>query len=166
MTEAAGSGAQLRLLGDELLSPKIPRALEVLGYRTSHVGHSDHGAPVRGSTDAQIIAYAQLTSQIIVTSNHDMMLLCEEAGQRFVWVDPFGKQLSRAEQVLVVFRQIDSWAEILSDGTSCVRSQRTKCSSISATEAVRLVGQRMRDLQRHRRSSSKAVRSDTDGLFS
>jgi predicted nuclease of predicted toxin-antitoxin system len=91
---------------DELLSPRVPQALRVLGFATTHVGNVGDGAPPRGSPDSEVLAYALRTNQIIVTSNHDMMMICDEADQRFVWLDPRGRQYSRVEQVLLVFSQI------------------------------------------------------------
>jgi predicted nuclease of predicted toxin-antitoxin system len=91
----------------------VPRALRVLGFSTTHVGNIDDGAPARGSPDSDVLAFARQTNQTIVTSNHDMMLICNEADQRFVWLDPRGRQYSRVEQVLLVFSQIDQWEELL-----------------------------------------------------
>lgn len=146
----------MRFLWDEQLSHQVPRALRVLGLNTTHVGNEADGAPARGSSDLDIIDFAAQTKQIIVTSNHDMMLLCAEASQRFVWLDPRGKQLSRVEQTLLVFRQIHRWDSILSGGSdACVRSMRTKCESISPLEAARLTGQRMRSLQKRHRVKKK-----------
>ena len=94
MTTTHYPSARTRLLWDEQLSAKVPQALRVLGFFTSHVGHEGDDAPARGSTDREVIEHAQQTNQIIVTSNHDMMLICEEAGQRFVWLAPRGGQYS------------------------------------------------------------------------
>ena len=82
----AANRPQVRLIWDELLSHAVPRALHELGFKTTHVGAN--GAPERGSSDAQVIEFARKTNQIIVTSNHDMMMLCDEVGQHFVWIDP------------------------------------------------------------------------------
>jgi predicted nuclease of predicted toxin-antitoxin system len=137
------------------LSPKVPRALRVLGFATSHVGHDDDGAPPRGSSDRDVLDYARHTTQIIVTSNHDMMLICAEAAQRFVWLDPRGRQYSRAEQVLIVFTQIEQWETLLhGDPDCCVRAMRTKCDAIEPAEAARLAHRRMRELRRRKRHGS------------
>ena len=109
MTTGQYPTARTRFLWDELLSPRVPRAFRELGFATSHVGHEGDDAPPRGSTDRVVIDYAERTNQIIVTSNHDMMLICAEAGQRFVWFDPRGRQYTRTDQVLVVFTQIERW---------------------------------------------------------
>lgn len=85
--------------------------------------------------------------------NHDMMMICAEAGQRFVWIDPRGRQLSAVEQVLLVFSQIEVWERLLAaDQGVCVRSMRTKCEPIQAGEAARLAEQRMRVLRRRQQA--------------
>jgi hypothetical protein len=99
-----------------------------------------------------VLEHALRTNQVIVTSNHDMMMICAEAGQRFVWLDPRGRQYSRADQVLIVFTQIDQWGQILAqNSTQCVRALRTKATAIDADEAARLARARMRDLRRRQR---------------
>jgi predicted nuclease of predicted toxin-antitoxin system len=141
------------LIWDEQLAPKVPRALRELGFKTTHVGHKTDGSPERGSSDEGIIEYSLRTNQIIVTSNHDMMLLCAEAGQRFVWLDPRGKQLGGIEQTLLVLRQIQEWESTLNSGSNiCVRAMRTKCDPIEPAEAARLAGQRMKSILRRQRS--------------
>jgi hypothetical protein len=91
---------------------------------------------------------------VIVTSNHDMMLLCDEAGQRFVWTDPRGRQFRREEQVLLCFQQIRAWEEILESG-QCVHAFRTKAIPIDSAEAARLAMQRFRALRRRQRTSAR-----------
>ena len=150
----AADRPQVRLIWDELLSHAVPRALRELGFNTTHVGAESDGAPARGSGDAIVIAYAQQTGQVIVTSNHDMMLLCDEADQRFVWIDPRGRQLRREDQVLLCFQQIRQWEEILESGL-CVRALRTKAVPITSSEAQRLATQRFKELRRRQRAASK-----------
>ena len=124
-----------------------------LGFSTTYVGNEGDAAPARGSPDSDVLEFAQRTRQIIVTSNHDMMLICAEAGQRFIWIDPRGRQYSAREQVLLVFSQIEEWERLLgSPNGACVRSMRTKCEPIGADEAARLSLQRMRVLRRRQQS--------------
>ena len=88
---------RVRLLWDELLSPLVPQALAILKFNANYIG-SRSGSPApppRGSADEDIVTFAKRTNQVIVTSNHDMMLICEQAGQRFVWIDPHGRKLSQ-----------------------------------------------------------------------
>lgn len=89
-----------------------------------------------------------------MTSNHDMMLLCDEAGQRFAWIDPRGRRLRREEQVLLCFGQIQRWEEILEAGL-CVRALRTKVVPIESSEAARLATQRFRALRRRQRTTAR-----------
>ena len=148
--------SSIRLIWDENLAPKVPRALRELGLRTTHVGHHEDGSPKRGSSDSEIIDYSLKSNQIIVTSNHDMMLLCAEAGQRFVWLDPRGNQLGGIEQTLLVLRQVQEWESILSsDEKVCVRAMRTKCERIDPGEAARLAGRRMKAIQKRQRAKRR-----------
>ena len=66
-----------------------------------------------GSTDRVVVEFALRTNQVIVTKNHDMMTICAELGQRFVWLDPLGKGLSREHQVVLVFQQVRDWERCL-----------------------------------------------------
>lgn len=161
----AAKRPRIRLLWDELLSFRVAKALNALGYNVTWVGSDQHdGVPPRGSTDAEVIDYAQRTNQVIVTSNHDMMLLCDEADQRFVWIDPRGRQLDAERQVLLCFAQMRRWEEILgSDPGACVHALRTKVEAIESSEAARLAGQRFKAIQRKQRAvRSRAVA--TSGL--
>lgn len=148
----AADRPQVRLIWDELLSHAVPRALRELGFKTTHVGAD--GAPQRGSSDAQVIEFARKTNQIIVTSNHDMMLLCDEVGQQFVWIDPRRRQFLREEQVLLCFGQIRRWEEILATG-ACVRAMRSKAVPIDSAEAARLAAQRFRAIRRRQSRGTK-----------
>ncbi len=117
--------------------------------------------PPQGSTDAEIVQFALRTNQVIVTSNHDMMLICEQEGQRFVWLDPRGRQLSQRQQVLICLTQIEEWKEILTRPNGlCVRALRTKASAILASDAARLAGERMRRLERRKRAAARRAVGD------
>lgn len=155
---------QIRLLWDENLSSLVPQALRVLGFRTTWVGSLDDGAPSRGSSDAAVVEYSQKTNQVIVTSNHDMMTLCDELGQRFVWLDPRGKTLAREAQVLLVFQQIATWEKLLLEQPGiCVHARRTACEAIASGEAARLATNRMRKILRRERRNRRAMRPETHG---
>ena len=159
----AAATKNIRLLWDEQLSPSVPKALQILGFRTSYVGSTDDEQPVRGSSDREIVAHARRTNQIIVTSNHDMMLICAEANLRFVWIDPRGRKLTKSHQVLLVFEQIEEWQLMLkADPASCIRALRTKCYPIVPSEAARLAKQRMRELSRRRRKKTPIGHLETD----
>ena len=156
----------IRLMWDEQLSPRVADALRALGFHMTRVGRTDDGAPPKGSGDAVVLAFAQKTHQTVVTSNHDMMTLCDEAGQRFVWLDPHGRHFRLEEQVLLAFQQIRSWGQILDEHPDrCVRALRTKCEPIQSDEAARLAVQRMRSLERKRRARvRRRQRSGQDPL--
>lgn len=143
----------VRLLWDEDLSPKVPEALRVLGFRTIWPGQEP--APPRGSSDRTLVDYALTSNQVIVTSNHDMMTLCDEQGQRFVWLDPRARQLTRTDQVLIVFTQITRWNEILNeDPAACIKAMRTTCTPIRSGDAARLALNRMRAIERRKRKKA------------
>lgn len=103
--------------------------------------------------------FAARTNQVIVTKNHDMMTLCDEAGQRFVWIDPRGRQLSRPAQVLLVFSQIDDWEVTLRDHPDiCIHARRTGCKPIASAEAARLARNRMREIRRRKRQATRSAK--------
>lgn len=144
---------RIRLIWDELLGVRVPHALRVLGFNVTWVGADDPGVPPKETKDPEIIAFAKRTNQVIVTSNHDMMTLCDESGQRFVWIDPYGRTLNGEAQVLLVFQQVAKWEQLLSDHPDmCIIARRSGCKPIASNEAARLAYNRMRALERKRRS--------------
>ena len=101
---------------------------------------------------------------MIVTSNHDMMTLCDELDQRFVWLDPKGKTLAREAQVLLVFQQIAEWERLLAEQPGmCIHARRTACKVIASGEAARLAANRMREIQRRTRRKQRAARAEAPG---
>jgi predicted nuclease of predicted toxin-antitoxin system len=163
-TRAKRERPRVRLLWDENLSSLVPKALQVLGFRVTWVGSDAEGVPPKGSTDAEVAGFARRANQVIVTSNHDMMTLCDELGQRFVWLDPRGKKLPREAQVLLVFKQIAAWEKVLSEQPGmCVHARRTSCKAIASAEAARLARNRMRELSRRSQRKRRAARIETPG---
>lgn len=161
-TRAQRQRPRIRLLWDENLSSLVPKALRVLGFRTTWIGAADEGVPPQGSSDAGVVEFARRTNQVIVTSNHDMMTLCDEVGQRFVWLDPKGRTLAREAQVLLVFQQIAKWEQILLDQPGmCIHARRTSCKSISSSEAARLARNRMREIRRRALRKQGAKRKES-----
>ncbi len=147
---------RIRLIWDEQISNKVAQALRALGFNVTWVGSDDPGVPARGSGDDAVVDFAKRSNQIVVTSNHDMMTLCDEAGQRFVWIDPYGRQLRREDQVILAFQQMGRWEQLLAEHPDlCVRALRTKCMPMESAEAARLARQRMRSLERKRRSRAR-----------
>ena len=137
-----------RLLFDENLPWRVASALRELGHNVSYVGNEPDGAPPRGSSDETIIDHARATNQIVVTSNHDMVLLCLEQPQPVIWLDPHGRKITRDEMVVLVFQAAHVWEEMLqsASGPVCIRALRTKNERLSVERAVRLVEQRMKRL--------------------
>lgn len=163
-TRAQRDRPRVRLLWDENLSSLVPQALRVLQFRTTWVGAPDDGVPPQGSSDAEVVTFAHKTSQVIVTSNHDMMTLCDEVGQRFVWLDPRGRTLAREAQVLLVFQQIAAWEQILNEQPDmCIRARRTACKAIASAEAARLAHNRMAEIRRRARRKQSAARAQAPG---
>lgn len=141
--------ATLRLLFDECLPWKVAEALLTLGFNTSYVGREEHGQPPRRSSDEAILAHATKTGQMIVTSNHDMILLCVEQNEPVVWIDPRGRKIGHEELVVLAFTGIAGWQRDLEARTSpmCLRVLRTKTEMMSLDRAKRLVERRMRALR-------------------
>ena len=88
-------------------------ALRKLEYKASYVGHAKDGGPTRGSSDHAILDHARATNQLVVTSNHDMVLLCAGEGQSVIWSDPRGRQITRDEMVVLVVRAAREWEGML-----------------------------------------------------
>ena len=144
--------AGIRLLFDENLPWRVAAALQVLEFAVSFVGDdsASPASPRRGSEDEVVLNHASGANQIIVTSNLDMILLCVERHQRVVWLDPRGRQLRRADLVLLVFRNINDWTDRLGNATDpvCLRVMRAKTETLELDEAGRRVRNRMSGLSR------------------
>ncbi len=135
----------------------VARALRELKFNTSHVGHETDKAPIRGSTDEVVLGHARSTGQTVVTSNHDMILLCAEQNESVIWIDPRGKQYRRSEMVVLCFKGIEDWERRLGDSDEpvCVRVLRTKAETLTIGRAAHLARQRMRRLQTRERRRSR-----------
>jgi hypothetical protein len=136
----------------------MPEALRVLGYNASWVGNDADGAPITGSSDEDVLGHAKRTGQVVVTSNHDMILLCAEQEESVVWLDPRGRQFKRDEQVVLVFRTAADWESLLAAATEpvCLRALRTKTEILTLDRAAHLVQQRMRVIAARKRRQAKA----------
>lgn len=154
---------RIRLLFDELLPASVARALNELGFRTSHVGDERHQQPPRGSSDERVLDHASATNQIVVTSNHDMIMLCAERQQSVVWIDPRGRQFRHDELALVAFQGVVAWHRLLDEqaAPACVRVLRTKVEVLPLEKAAALAAGRMRELRtRRRRRTRQSPRDD------
>ncbi|MCY4102477.1 MAG: DUF5615 family PIN-like protein [bacterium] len=153
--------ARLRLLFDENLPWRVAEALRILEYRVSYVGmKANHdSAPPRGSSDEEVLEYAQHTNRIVVTSDLGMVMLCAEAGHRVIWIDPRGCQLRRVDMVFLVFKQIHDWEERLerADGPICLQAMRTTTKSLDLGEAARFARGRMRQIRPARKPRKRTT---------
>lgn len=140
--------ARLRLLFDENLPWTVAEALRVLEFDVSYVGmEAGHDpAPPRGSSDEDILEHARRTNRIVATSDIGMVFLCAKAGQSVIWIDPRGRQLRRADMVLLVFKQIHDWEERWeqADRPVCLRAMRTTTNVLDLDRAARLARNRMK----------------------
>lgn len=109
-----------------------------------------------GASDIKVVEFARRRSCIIVTENHDLMVWAAGQGVRFVWLDARSRSLRLAEQVLLLFNQIDHWATLLErHPTLCVHAGRTFCDVIEPSEASRRARARM---VRRRRADERRKR--------
>jgi predicted nuclease of predicted toxin-antitoxin system len=138
----------LRLLFDECLPWDVAEALLALGFNASFVGREEHGQPDRRSSDETILAHAMKTNQVVVTWNHDFILLCVEAGATVIWIDPRGRQILHDELAVMAIKGIAAWQRVLDehDGPVCLRVLRTKTELLPLERAGSLVRRRMRGL--------------------
>lgn len=152
--------ARLRLLFDENLPWRVAEALRILEYRVSYVGMEEGEAvPPRGSSDEEVLGHAKRTNQIVVTSDLGMVILCAEAGQSVIWIDPRGRQLHRAAMVFLVFKHIHDWEERLecADGPICLRAMRATTNSLDLDEAARLARGRMKRISPARKPRKRTT---------
>jgi predicted nuclease of predicted toxin-antitoxin system len=155
----------VRLLFDEVLPSSVARALNELGFHTSHVGHEAHGQPPRGSDDEVVLAAAIRTNQVVVTYNHDMIMLCAQERQPVIWIDPRGRQFRHDELAVLSFGGIARWHELLvaADGPVCVRVLRTKVEVLPLDRAWALAERRMRLLKRRSRLRRATRPAEAEG---
>jgi predicted nuclease of predicted toxin-antitoxin system len=152
-------------LYDELLPWRVAESLRALEYRVSYVG--DNEQPPRGSPDEEVLDHARKTNQVVVTSNHDMIMLCAEVGESVIWLDPRGRQLRREEHVVLAFTNIAQWQELLlqADAQVCVRALRTKNEVLTLERAFTLAERRVRALRARKRSRARSTPSQPNALF-
>lgn len=157
-----GAQAGIRLLFDENLPWRVASALRELELRVSYVDdkHGSPPSPAQGSSDEVVLSHASRFNQTVVSSNHDMILLCVERGQQVIWIDPWGRHFRRAELALLVFKHIDDWAQRLKASSEpvCLRALRTKTETLQLDEAAHLVRKRMSSIARKRARSQQLRR--------
>lgn len=143
---------QIRLLFDEHVSPRVARALGELGCRVGYVGGDKQ--PPKGTEDADVLAHARTANQIIVTTNHDMIVLCAEEAESVVWLTPRDKDLTLEAVAAMCFAQLREWESLLAhaSGPVCVMAHKTKCDVIPLERAKRIALERGKRRRRRRRS--------------
>ncbi len=104
-----------------------------------------------------VLNHARKTNQVIVTSNHDMILLCAEENECVIWIDPRGRQFKRTELVPLVFTRVEEWQEMLTMTSEpiCLHVLRTKTQVLALERARHLVVQRMRKLRARQRGQAR-----------
>lgn len=152
----------LRILFDELVSPKIARALAILDINASYIG-SSVGSPVpppKSSTDEEVLNFAAKTNQVVVSNNHDLIVMAAERQQPVIWVDPCGRQLHLEQWVALCFRDIRKWDHFYGKrdmDSICVRTMRSGMKKMSFEEAKSLAEKRMKIVET--RKAKRDVRS-------
>jgi hypothetical protein len=109
-----------------------------------------------------VLDHARKTNQIVVTSNHDMILLCAESNESVIWIDPRGRQFKRTELVPLVFNHVEEWQQVLVDSEEpvCIQVLRTTTRVLTLERARHLVVQRMRRLAARKGAKAKKPKSD------
>jgi hypothetical protein len=143
----AGRAAKIRLLFDELYSPRVARALYELKFHAYHVG--GEGQPPRGSSDRDVLAHARTQHQTIVTFNLDMIMLCAEELESVIWVDPRGRGFTRIDMVHRAFSGIEEWEALLQAAVEpvCLRVLKTKTIALDLPTAYQMADTRLRKLR-------------------
>ena len=101
----------IRLLFDELASPRVAKALAALDFKAFHV--NQEGQPPKGTEDEDLLLHARKTNQVIVTGNHDMVVLCAEEQESVVWLDPRDKDMTLAAQTLMCLNHVQEWDRLV-----------------------------------------------------
>ncbi len=134
--------SQTRLLFDEDVSPRVARALYELGFHVFHVGQK--GQPEKRTKDPAVLDHAIKCNQVVVTRNHDMIMLCAERGVSVVWLDPHGTRLSIDRQAALAFGSIRQWTDALEGASEavCVRALRTRVRTMPVADGADLAAKR------------------------
>lgn len=150
----------IRVLFDELASPRVALALKELGFAVRHIGQDLQ--PEKGSEDEAVLDHAKRTNQVVLTNNHDMIVLCCEAEESVIWLDPRDKDMTFAAQVLLCFGQISEWQALLqaTPGPTCIHARKTKCDAIPLERAKRMALERGK---RRRRQEARRKQQAAEG---
>jgi predicted nuclease of predicted toxin-antitoxin system len=146
---------QLRLLIDENLSPRIARALHELGYRVEAVHDAEGLGAGDGVPDEKVLEIAKQRKQVIVTINLDMVLICIEAGEPVIWIDPRRRRsLTYAEMVIRFFEGVPKWEHLVGPDV-VVHALKTKDEVLSFADARRRLLDRIAKQRRAVRHRSR-----------
>jgi hypothetical protein len=91
-----------------------------------------------------VLASAKRLNQAVVTTNHDMIVLCLEEGESVIWLDPRDKDLTLAAQADMCFKQIGEWEQHLvsASETVCVVARKTRTEVMKPERAKRIAMER------------------------
>lgn len=111
-----------------------------------------------------VLEHARIANQIIVTTNHDMIVLCAEEGESVIWLTPRDKDISLEALTWMCFSQLHEWQRLLEDasGPICIMAQKTKCAPVPMDRAKHLALERGK--RRRRRETSRARRASEGEL--
>lgn len=70
----------------------MARALKSLDLNVNWIGGSKQ--PPKSTDDEDILGWVRRTNQVVVTTNHDMVVLCAEAGETVIWLDPRDRDIT------------------------------------------------------------------------
>jgi hypothetical protein len=105
-----------------------------------------------------VLEHARNVNQTIVTTNHDMIVLCAEEEESVIWLTPRDKDISLEALVGMCFSQLREWQRLLDDTSEpvCIMAHKTKCMSVPLDRAKRVALERGK--RRRRRERAKARR--------
>jgi hypothetical protein len=150
---------RLRLLIDENLSPRIARSLHELGYHVEAVHDAKGLGAGKAIPDERILEIAKERNQVMVTINLDMVLICIEAEEPAIWVDPRRKRsLTYPEMVVRFFEGVPHWDRLVEPGV-VVHALKTKDEVLTFEQARRRVLDR---IAKKRRAARRVAQRRAD----
>ncbi len=152
-----------RLLFDEDVSPRVARALYELGFHVFHVDQK--GQPPKGGPDPEVLDHAIRCNQVVVTKNHDMIMLCAERGVSVVWLDPQGTPLTIDRQAAMAFGSIRQWTDALetASGPVCVRVMRTVVRPMPVADGAAMAAKRYYARQKREAARKRTTKPTPPG---
>lgn len=142
----------------------MARALKSLDLNVNWIGGSKQ--PPKSTDDEDILGWVRRTNQVVVTTNHDMVVLCAEAGETVIWLDPRDRDISLEALTLMCFEQVAEWERAL-EGASravCIVARKTTYEVMDLGRAKRIAIERGKRRRREVRRRAAAA-SDAETLF-